>query len=92
MNTLQSQGLDLRGNVGSALFTDVNLDVIARSRVVTNSNSKADMAVFIEDVSQLKGGEYSMQYNGSEFVVTLPSGQQTVLPVVKAMCMSMAYA
>lgn len=83
VNTLQSQGLDLRGNVGSALFTDVNLDVIARSRVVTNSNSKADMAVFIEDVSQLKGGEYSMQYNGNEFVVTLPSGQQTVLPVVK---------
>ncbi|MCD6677383.1 flagellar hook-associated protein FlgK [Vibrio cholerae] len=83
VNTLQSQGLDLRGNVGSALFTDVNLDVIARSRVVTNSNSKADMAVFIEDVSLLKGGEYSMQYNGSEFVVTLPSGQQTVLPVVK---------
>ncbi|RBM70447.1 flagellar hook-associated protein FlgK [Vibrio tarriae] len=83
VNTLQSQGLDLRGNVGSALFTDVNLDVLARSRVVTNSNSKADMAVFIEDVSQLKGGEYSMQYNGSEFVVTLPSGQQTVLPVVK---------
>ncbi|HGS4534480.1 TPA: flagellar hook-associated protein FlgK [Vibrio cholerae] len=83
VNTLQSQGLDLRGNVGSAMFTDVNLDVIARSRVVTNSNSKADMAVFIEDVSQLKGGEYSMQYNGSEFVVTLPSGQQTVLPVVK---------
>lgn len=83
VNTLQSQGLDLRGNVGSALFTDVNLDVIARSRVVTNSNSKADMAVFIEDVSQLKGGEYSMQYNGSEFMVTLPSGQQTVLPVVK---------
>ncbi len=83
VNTLQSQGLDLRGNVGRALFTDVNLDVIARSRVVTNSNSKADMAVFIEDVSQLKGGEYSMQYNGSEFVVTLPSGQQTVLPVVK---------
>lgn len=83
VNALQSQGLDLRGNVGSALFTDVNLDVIARSRVVTNSNSKADMAVFIEDVSQLKGGEYSMQYNGSEFVVTLPSGQQTVLPVVK---------
>ncbi|PAR47034.1 flagellar hook-associated protein FlgK [Vibrio metoecus] len=83
VNTLQSQGLDLRGNVGSALFTDVNLDVIARSRVVTNSNSKADMAVFIDDVSQLKGGEYSMQYNGNEFVVTLPSGQQTVLPVVK---------
>ncbi|HGF7190108.1 TPA: flagellar hook-associated protein FlgK [Vibrio cholerae] len=83
VNTLQAQGLDLRGNVGSALFTDVNLDVIARSRVVTNSNSKADMAVFIEDVSQLKGGEYSMQYNGSEFVVTLPSGQQAVLPVVK---------
>ncbi|EPC6135265.1 flagellar hook-associated protein FlgK [Vibrio cholerae] len=83
VNTLQSQGLDLRGKVGSALFTDVNLDVLARSRVVTNSNSKADMAVFIEDVSQLKGGEYSMQYNGSEFVVTLPSGQQTVLPVVK---------
>lgn len=83
VNGLQSQGLDLRGNVGGPLFTDVNMDVIARSRVITNSNSKADMAVFIDDVSQLKGGEYSLQYNGSEYVVTQPSGQQTILPVVK---------
>ncbi|MGL4379941.1 MAG: flagellar hook-associated protein FlgK [Vibrio sp.] len=83
VNSLQAQGLDLRGNIGEPLFSGVNSEISARARVVTSSDSRADMAVFIEDVSQLKGGEYSMQYNGSDFVVTLPSGEQTVLPLVK---------
>lgn len=83
VNSIQAQGLDLRGNIGEPLFSGVNSEISARARVVTSSDSRADMAVFIEDVSQLKGGEYSMQYNGSDFVVTLPSGEQTVLPLVK---------
>ncbi|MDE1314959.1 flagellar hook-associated protein FlgK [Vibrio aestuarianus] len=83
VNKLQSQGLDLRGNVGRAIFTDVNSDLVARSRVVTSSNSQADLAVFIEDISLLKGGEYSLQFNGSNYVATKPCGEQVNVPVVR---------
>lgn len=79
VNQLQSQGLDLNGNVGQNLFTDVNSDAITKSRVITASQSQADMKVYIEDISQLKGGEYSLQYDGSNYVTTLPSGEQKIL-------------
>ena len=55
VNKLQSQGLDLNGNVGGLMFTDFNSDIVAKSRVVTASDSTADLAVYVEDISQLKG-------------------------------------
>ncbi|MBF4256106.1 flagellar hook-associated protein FlgK [Vibrio anguillarum] len=82
VNKLQSQGLDLRGNVGRALFTDVNSEVNARSRAIIAGNSKADMAVYIEDTSALKSGEYSLQYNGSNYTVLKPMGERVNVPVV----------
>ncbi|MGD8117801.1 MULTISPECIES: flagellar hook-associated protein FlgK [unclassified Vibrio] len=82
VNKLQSQGLDLRGNIGGLMFTDVNSDVVAKSRVVTSSNSSADVAVFIEDTSKLVGGEYSLQYTGGDYYITRPSGEQFIVPVV----------
>lgn len=82
VNKLQSQGLDLRGNIGGLIFTDVNSDIVAESRVVTASDSTADLAVYIEDTSQLQSGEYSLQYSGGDYYVTRPSGEQFVVPVV----------
>ncbi len=79
VNKLQSQGLDLRGNVGGLMFTDVNAELVAKSRVVTPSDSNADVAAFIEDTSQLTSGEYSLQYNGSDYIVTRPSGEQVAM-------------
>ncbi|RQW64001.1 flagellar hook-associated protein FlgK [Vibrio viridaestus] len=79
VNELQGQGLDMRGDIGQELFTDVNSEQIAKSRVVTSSTSEADMAAYIDDVSQLKAGEYSMLYDGSDYIVTQPNGEQTVL-------------
>ncbi|MGO1297171.1 MAG: flagellar hook-associated protein FlgK [Vibrio sp.] len=76
VNKLQHQGLDLNGKIGNDLFTDVNADRIAKSRVITNSQSTADMAVYIDDVSHLKGGEYALHYDGSDYTVTTPNGQQ----------------
>ena len=78
VNKLQWQGLDLRGDVGHNIFTDVNSDVAARERVVTPADSKADVAVYIDDISQLTGGEYSLSYNGSDYVITRPSGEQVI--------------
>ncbi|MEF1187218.1 FlgK family flagellar hook-associated protein, partial [Vibrio sinaloensis] len=82
INKLQSQGLDLRGDIGGLIFTDVNSDIIAESRVVTSSKSQADLAVYIEDTSQLVAGEYSLQYSGGDYYITRPSGEQFVVPVV----------
>ena len=75
VNELQSQGLDLNGNVGRNLFTDVNSELVAKSRVVTSGNSQADVAVFIDNTNALKGGEYGLKYDGSDYVVTKPSGE-----------------
>ncbi|GAB2655336.1 flagellar hook-associated protein FlgK [Vibrio panuliri] len=81
VNYLQSQGLDLNGKVGDNLFTDINSQVAAKSRVVTASNSQADLAVYIENVTPLKAGEYSLQYDGSDYYVTRPDGERSAVAV-----------
>ncbi|MGR5236526.1 flagellar hook-associated protein FlgK [Vibrio alfacsensis] len=75
INHLQSQGLDHNGNVGDPLFTDVNSEELAQSRVITGPQSTADMAVYIENISALKGGEYSLRYDGDRYSVTKPNGE-----------------
>lgn len=79
VNTLQNQGLDLRGDIGQKLFTDVNSEQAAKSRVIAGSNSNVDMSVYIDDITQLKAGEYSLLYDGSSYVTTMPDGEQKVI-------------
>ena len=75
VNSLQSQGLDLNGNVGQDIFTDVNSELVAKSRITAGSQSKADIAVYINDTSALKGGEYALKYDGSDYALTKPDGE-----------------
>lgn len=82
VNKLQSQGLDLRGNIGGLIFTDVNSETIAKSRIITYGDSTADLAAFIEDPRQIKAGEYSLKYGGSDYTITKPSGEMQTVPVV----------
>ncbi|APX07014.1 MULTISPECIES: flagellar hook-associated protein FlgK [Vibrio] len=79
VNHLQSQGLDHYGNVGDPLFTDVNSERLAKSRVVAGPQSTADMAVYVNDISALKGGEYSLRYDGDSYAVTKPNGETVKL-------------
>ncbi|MCJ2377355.1 flagellar hook-associated protein FlgK [Vibrio sp. ZSDZ34] len=79
VNKLQGQGLDLNGEVGGNIYTDVNSEVIAKSRVVAASQSQADVAVYIDDTSQLKGGEYAVKYTGDGYSVTKPSGETVMV-------------
>ncbi|WP_413284901.1 flagellar hook-associated protein FlgK [Vibrio sp. MA40-2] len=74
VNELQAQGLDLNGAIGASVFTDVNSDRIAQSRVVLEKNSQADLAVYIDDISQIKAGDYQLRYDGSDYTVVKPSG------------------
>ncbi|MDG3088791.1 flagellar hook-associated protein FlgK [Vibrio hannami] len=75
INELQAHGLDLYGNVGKNLFTDVNSERVAKSRVITSNGSEADIAAFIEDTSQLQGGDYHLRYNGGDYTFIKPSGE-----------------
>ncbi|KGY11675.1 flagellar hook protein FlgK [Vibrio tubiashii] len=82
VNKLQSQGLDLAGQVGNELFVDVNNELVAQSRVVAASDSQAELAVYIEDMKQVVSGEYSLQYFDGDYYVTSPSGERSIVPVV----------
>lgn len=75
VNELQSQGLDLRGDIGAAVFTDVNSDRIAKLRVVSEKDSQADIAVYIDDISKLEAGDYHLRYDGSNYTVIKPTGE-----------------
>ncbi|AUI85576.1 flagellar hook-associated protein FlgK [Vibrio azureus] len=79
VNHLQTQGLDHNGAVGKALFTDINTERLATSRVVAGPQSNVDMAVYIEDISTLKGGEYAVRYESDGYHVTKPNGESVKL-------------
>ncbi|OXE28056.1 hypothetical protein CA163_35890, partial [Vibrio parahaemolyticus] len=80
-NQLQSQGLDLNGKIGKDVFTDVNSELVAKSRVFTAPNSKADVAVYVDDISALKGGEYALRFDGDRYSVTTPKGEQVQIDI-----------
>ncbi len=79
INKLQKQGLDMRGDIGGLIFNDVNSQATAKSRVITASKSQVDAEVYIEDLSQLKGGEYKVHYDGSDYRITKPDGTSVVV-------------
>ncbi|MGU3842571.1 FlgK family flagellar hook-associated protein, partial [Vibrio diabolicus] len=81
INQLQSQGLDLNGKIGKDVFTDVNSELVAKSRVFAAPDSQADVAVYIDDISAIKGGEYSLRYDGDQYSVTTPKGEQMSLNI-----------
>lgn len=81
VNELQSQGLDLNGDVGGNLFHDVNDPASAAARARIPTGSTADLKVYIEDINQLKVGEYGLTFDGSQHTLTSPDGsRQSVVP------------
>ncbi|CAG19321.1 flagellar hook-associated protein FlgK [Photobacterium profundum] len=81
VNELQSQGLDLNGDVGGNLFHDVNDPASAAARARIPAGSTADLKVYIEDINQLKVGEYGLTFDGSQHTLTSPDGsRQSVVP------------
>jgi len=71
VNSQLGQGLDLKGQVGSALFGNYNDPALAKLRVnaFVGNTSNAQPALNITDTSVLTTSDYLMEYDGS-----LPSG------------------
>ncbi|KHT64140.1 hypothetical protein RJ45_08620 [Photobacterium gaetbulicola] len=61
VNTIQRQGLDLNGEQGQNLYADINDPTAMAQRVLKPVGSTADLAVGIEDVSQLQLGDYKLK-------------------------------
>ncbi len=79
LNTLQRQGFDLNGQIGSDIYVDFNDVDIAEDRVVKGPASMADLKVFIDDLSQLQDGEYQLRYDGSQYRLFDPNNKELLV-------------
>lgn len=72
INAQLGQGLDLKGNVGTALFNDLNSTQLAglRGRPFSDNISAVDASVTIRDSQLLTTSDYRLEYDGT----TLPTG------------------
>ena len=77
VNTQLGQGLDLKGQVGSALFGDYNDPGLAKLRVnAFAGNSNAQPVLNITDTSVLTTSDYLMEYDGGGYKVRRLSDNQ----------------
>ncbi|MFZ3202754.1 MAG: flagellar hook-associated protein FlgK [Pseudomonas sp.] len=69
VNTQLGQGLDLKGQVGTALFGDYNDTALAQLRVraFSSNTSNVQPALNITDTSVLTTSDYRLEYDGSNY-------------------------
>src|SRR3990167_6514617 len=69
VNTQLGQGLDLKGQVGTALFGDYNDTALAQLRVRAFSTNTGNVqpALNITDTSVLTTSDYRLEYDGSNY-------------------------
>jgi flagellar hook-associated protein 1 FlgK len=69
VNTQLGQGLDLKGQVGTALFGDYNDTALAQLRVraFSTNTSNVQPALNITDTSVLTTSDYRLEYDGSNY-------------------------
>ncbi len=80
-NQQQAKGFDLNGNVGKAMFTELNEPDIMRQRVAPYTNNTGDqqLAVAIDDTSALTGERYTLNFDGSQYQLTNSAGANVAL-------------
>lgn len=66
MNDLQQQGVDLEGQQGQALFNDINSPNAMSQRALKPFGSSSDISVKIDDINQLKIGDYQLVSEAAE--------------------------
>ncbi|MCH1920596.1 flagellar hook-associated protein FlgK [Shewanella sp. A3A] len=82
-NHQQALGLDLNGNVGQNIFTDINTPSFTTSRVgaYNNNTGSAVLSVTLNNVAQLTGDSYQLDFTNAGLyqLTNLQTGQQTAL-------------
>jgi flagellar hook-associated protein 1 FlgK len=66
MNDQHLKGMDLDGELGGLIFTDINSDIAQQNRLLSNFDNAVDVnsRVEITDTSTLKASEYKLVFNG----------------------------
>lgn len=69
VNTQLGQGLDLKGQVGTALFGDFNDSALAslRARAFSTNTSNVQPALNITDTSVLTASDYRLEFDGTNY-------------------------
>ncbi len=72
LNDSQANGLDLNGQQGADIFTDINTTQLQQGRVLTPSTNGGDLLaqVNITDVSVLPTDEFEVSYDGTDYIMT----------------------
>ncbi|WP_299495202.1 flagellar hook-associated protein FlgK [uncultured Shewanella sp.] len=75
-NSLQRQGIDLNGELGQNIFTDINASQMAFGRVgaLSSNTGSANLSVNIDDASALTGTEYTLVFTSpASYALTDPN-------------------
>jgi len=80
VNSQLGQGLDLKGQVGSALFGDFNDPALAalRVRVFSSNSSNAQPLLNIGDTSLLTASDYRLEFDGTNYTARRLSDNATI--------------
>ncbi|PTB34628.1 flagellar hook-associated protein FlgK [Photobacterium phosphoreum] len=79
MNDLQQQGVDLNGQQGQALFNDINSTEAMSQRALKPFGSASAISVKIDDINQLKLGDYQLVSDATSHTLIDQQGNETVL-------------
>ena len=81
-NDLQAQGLDLNGQQGTDIFTDVNSTTLVQGRMQEFSDNTGSLVgeIHITDLTQLSSDEFEIEYDGANYqLLNLNTGSTTTL-------------
>lgn len=72
LNQSQAQGLDLNEKQGLDIFTDINSTALQNSRVLSSSKNSGSIeaGIKITDVSLVPSNEFTVKYDGSDYIMT----------------------
>lgn len=79
LNQAQSKGLDLNGKQGNNIFSDINTTTLMNSRVLplTKNTGGLVASVKVTDVSKLSTDEFTVEYDGTDYIMTKKSDGST---------------
>lgn len=72
LNQTQAQGLDLNAQQGLGFFTDINTTSLQNARVLASSKNTGSVqaSINITDVSLVPTNEFSVKYDGTDYIMT----------------------
>ena len=70
INSQNQKGVDIEGNLGGLIFSDINSAALAESRVIPDTNNNGsvgtgDIAATISDINQLTTSDYVLSFSGA---------------------------